>query len=277
MEDGVTQPAPRSELVLEAVREGATSAGFVNVRRMRDPGWLAALRSGLDALPDPNMLARLRRFERKCGSDPLAALDEVAWSANETDLLVIAKLAIAPDAAIACVRGMTGASEAITVAGLPAWRLGAMAVMVYEEHLVGGTDGWIEALIQRSEQGGELRASVTPAADTIAKFVAPDAKASMTGNDQELAAHLELALPDEVKAESVVKELEQALSELRGQLKEIEVLTVERKEKSVHIAFGVEGDSAKQGAALIGTLSAIAIYGVRRYLAASKAGEAKAR
>jgi type IV pilus assembly protein PilA len=276
-----TQPTAAGGRVLDAVRADASLAGFVDAKRLREAGWFAAIM----ALPIPQLQDRLEALREKCGREPFGIVDQLAWSSGNGGLVVAAKLAVPAADALACLRGLRDDAEETTVAGRPALRLGEALVVGDQAMLVAGSESWVGEYLAGETGGGPLRATVTPAAGTLVRVAgAPGGKVrtmdvSLVDSPEHLVADVSLEMEDAATAAALAEQLKEGRAKIEEQLARAGVgmptATVAADGARLRVTFDAAGSATKQ-AALLGTLSALAIYGVRRYLASSKAAEAKA-
>lgn len=278
---GPAETKTRVSRVLEAVRDGATHGGFVALKRMRESGWLLVVKKALGMFPDPRLQERVLDLYVKCGTDPVAVLDELAWSGTSDELLLVGKLAIPAASAVSCARGIAESGEGVEVRGISAWRVGSLILLAHDDHLVLGSRNWVEAFVDRRDAPSVLRDRVMPTDRTMVRFDAnfddqTSARGSIESSSAEMSAEFDITLANEKRAIEFETDIQRARQDAAENIPaQLPLPVVVRKKNSVRIALTTEGDLPEQGVALVGVVSSIAIRGVNRYLAATKAAEAK--
>ncbi|MFO0553938.1 MAG: hypothetical protein U0271_36490 [Polyangiaceae bacterium] len=264
----------------QAILADAQTAAFVNVRALRDDGWLKDLHD-IQQVADS-----LKDLETKCGMDPFAALDEVAMSAGESGTIAIAKLGAQKDLALTCAKGVASGEDS-TFEGRKAVKLG--------RHMVAFVDG--DLLVVGDERALVAAASnQTPPKPEFAKVLdkvdgrllhvvgagnGPSEGFELTldqGKDV-INLHATVVGKSEADAMEAEKQLQSAKESLGDDMPAeaktfIKELKVKRDGKNVEISFEEKAEPAAR-AKLVGMVAATAIAGVRRYLSSAKAAEAK--
>jgi hypothetical protein len=131
-----------------------------------------------------------------------------------------------------------------------------------------------------------MRAAVLPGEATVLRLSVDggeqvsQAAVSLRMTSTRLTFDFDMAFVEEATARALAVQLEEGQAGMRAHLAELgavlPLVTIERKGKGVHLALQHDGNGLQQSAVLMGAISALAIHGVRQYLAASKAAEAKA-
>jgi hypothetical protein len=273
--------------LLGAVREGATLAGTVDVKRLRDAGWLASIRS----MPVPELKTQIEELQKKCGTDPFAVVDQVAFSAGgKGEMLVVAKLGVPEDKAIACLRGVTGRAEEAKLGERPVLRIGSTVVVAQSGHLVAGSEEWVKVFLD-GVNAGELAADLAPLEGSILQIAgtpggdARKGKGSITTSATKLAIDAELTMASAEAATELAAKAKSMREELAKQLAtspDLVAENIQMPELAVTVAGSqvvmhaeIAGDATKQ-VAVVGVFSALGVYATRRYLALSKTAEVKA-
>jgi hypothetical protein len=282
---GATAPIPvraGSPLSL-AVRPGAMHAGYANVKGLRDRGWFKFL----DALP-PEMSGPVGELVTKCGSAPWSLVDEIAWSGSKgDDLVIVASLAAPPDAVLACIRGVAPGAERQDKGADRGFAWGRTSAVIHQGLLVVGTGrSFQDVTLDVPAPGSPLLDKVAPAANQLLR-ISVDAKAlpgapadavdlTMTSTDTEMSIEALVRASNDAAAGELEKRARGMIEQLES-MKEAATLPpmkVSRDGDVVRFVVSKKGDATEQ-AGVLGTTSAIAIYGIRRYLQNAKLAEAK--
>ena len=225
--------------VMAAVRPDMMHAGYLDLKALRDRGWFKIL----DSLP-PDVSEPVRELVKKCGTEPWGVLDQAAWSgAKDEAFVLVAKLGVSPDATMTCIKNVSGRATDVTIGADKGLKVGGVSAVIHQGLLVVGIGKpFDDVLADVPADKSALRDKVT------------------AGPDQALRVAF-----DATKVPGA------PVDEVLGTLTTIRIT---RDGAVLHVVLEKAGGAEEQ-VALLGTLSAVSIYGVRRYLANSKAAEAK--
>jgi type IV pilus assembly protein PilA len=276
--------AAQAGSVMVAVRADMMHAGFLDLKKLRDRGWFKLL----ETLP-ADVGQPVRDLVKQCGTEPWGAVDELAWSgATDKALVVVAKLNVSPDVAMTCIKNVSGRASEVTVGADKGLKVGGMTVVAHQGMLVLGLGKPFEDVLADVPAGNApLAAKVAISADQALR-IAVDASSLPGAPVREVLATLttsatRFAIEAEVRAtnEGAAQELE---GQAKGMLDKLGALgkdapalppiKVSRDGALVGIVLEKLGGAEEQ-VAMLGTLSALSIYGVRRYVQSSKTAEAK--
>ncbi len=278
-----------SEKLRGALREGATHAGYANVKLLKDRGWfdLAKLEGSVPGAKEA--LASFEQVASKCGTDPFGVVEELAWSGDQAgDFVLVAKLGTTADKALACLKGLGVQGEEATIEGRPGLRIGTTEVVVDGDHVVAGTSGWLRDHLAGRKvsrdvakrlavaEGDALRVAYDQVEAGRLPIKAADGTLSTSAGAATVtvsvrASDVDAAKDLETRATSLLPEV---LADLKKEVPSFSAPTITRDGDLLLLAVTQKGDAVKQ-MEMVGALSVVGVFAVRRYLQRSKAAEAK--
>jgi len=278
----VNEPAIAGSALAIAVRPGAMHAGYLGVKDLRERGWFKIT----DALP-ADVGQPIEELTKKCGAAPWSLVDDVAWSGgSEREIVVVATLAAPPEKVLACIANVAPGGTPMTGAD-PGVRFGGMAVVVHHGMLVAGAGKSFDDVLADVPTGpSALLARITPKAGQILRIVvdtralkgAPvdDVDVTLTSSATAMSTEIAVRARDEASAADLEQKARAAVEQMASMKEAAGFPPVKVSRDGALVRFGLakEGGATDQ-AAVLGTMSAIGVYGVRRYLQSAKVAEAK--
>ena len=270
--------------VMAAVRPDMMHAGYLDLKALRDRGWFKIL----DSLP-PDVSEPVRELVKKCGTEPWGVLDQAAWSgAKDEAFVLVAKLGVSPDATMTCIKNVSGRATDVTIGADKGLKVGGVSAVIHQGLLVVGIGKpFDDVLADVPAEKSALRDKVTAGPDQALRVAFDATKVpgapvdevlgTLTTSATQFSLAFEVKAPNEKAAEGFETQAKGALEQLGSMGKDappIPPIRITRDGAVLHVVLEKAGGAEEQ-VALLGTLSAVSIYGVRRYLANSKAAEAK--
>lgn len=262
----------------------------------------------IEALSPGNVLAE---WSRRCGFDVLQAVDEgvVTWSKG-AGMFVALKLHGLDDATVTkCAAAIGDGRSAVSVAGAPgAWVSEGVVLLAKRGVALIGSNSAVEAAAARMDSPPRDKAALLAKLPRGASMLLSVAVSDVEIGDAQVSGTFQvtpgkLAIDVGLKAASAAEaaELERAASQrilgtatallqetkaaatkggeperlaLVSVQRMLDSVSVGREGERVSIKIGMQGEPMEVISGF-GSVTAIAIFGVRRYLASAKASEAK--
>lgn len=255
---------------------------------------------------------KLAAIDQKCGFPLLDAIDEVVLSGklqagpgrpHLRNALVAVALNRAPEDGVHCIAAVAGDARQAEIDGRAAMQIDVDEYVAAEGKLVlAGSRRALRGGIARVQRGGEAlpvdlrtRLSKNLDADLFARAVLPEAlpvpvqSAELTLRSD--AAHFALRLSVNATSERAARRLADLAGRLRARLAQgasaihdpkvaqaaralVQTITTDAQGRTAVAEFDVQGDARAQ-ALRVGAVAALAIAGVRRYIARAKSAEAR--
>ncbi|WP_437668771.1 hypothetical protein [Sorangium sp. So ce131] len=290
-------PAPERP-ALAAIPDDAASVVYLSGERLRASSVYEVYRQVMASdVPElRGFRASWKELIQRCGFDPVEVVQEIAVSARASapDGLERPVLAVAldrpPAAAVACIESFFEGATRTSVAGAPAVRLpsGAVAASAGRLMLVGAEPAVAQAAARVASGApaslppraagalAERRGAVLVAVVDLAAG-GDDVVESATVALESDAAHTALRAEVDARTEALASDMAATVDAILKQPAVAQGLPGVRATKEgrrLTVEVRADGDVATQ-AATLGTLAALGVHGVRKYLASAKAAEAK--
>jgi type IV pilus assembly protein PilA len=306
--DAPAPAAPASRRPLDTVAPGATLVVRVDGKALRAApafaGILGAVRAGHGPLGAAGQ--RLLAWDQACGFAIADVVDEVVGSGDLDDKkgpLVAVRLSIPTDRALGCLERIGEGGHATAIAGARGVRWDAdcsadpLAAAATPEMLLVGSESVVKDALARLASPGligapglaeKLEKPASGVASAYAVFPeqerARSVAAAIEADATHIWIHAALGTPSTETALRMSREGQAMVGQLAGAVPEgpegqmmravLAAVHVNAVGSRVEVGFGVQG-GAPQQAAFLGAVSAMGIFGVRRYLASAKTAEAK--
>lgn len=288
-----------SSALLAGVPANAFFVSRIDGKVLRAAPIYATAMSAIQAFPMAQ--GRIDDFNGRCGLNLLDVIDEAVLAkigTSDDEDVTLVRFHAGDAAVLRCVTGLFHGKPA-TIGNDPAVRFGSRTVAVVVEGItIIGVEANVSAAIKaiRAHEAGVPKPAraLDIGPSTVASFAlsgpGPAGISSGAGvfemDDHHLALRVDGSVASADQATSLVQQARAAIDgakaelgaapegageALRGYLSRVKVSADgERLHAEMEIAGGAEAQ-----AALVGTLSAVSIYAVRRYLAQAKLAEAK--